>query len=229
MDSQQNPRRPDPPCLPHVQGGRIQLEWVAGFSRNRWPDSLEYAEVGRFGANAALTMVESPLSIPSYKTPFQPLTRPTQTALRAKLTDRTMTRGEYERYSWDRRFTNRRGRGVDRFWSNERQTLRDGGEGTRHWTPDQRNSILQNRRPRFNGRTVEGHHRYNALDHPQLADDPGNIYPATRPEHLHRWHGSNYRNDTFGGPLNPFYPEQFGSLVPPGGLWWLGSTVGTVR
>ena len=56
---------------------------------------------------------------------------------------------------------------------------------------------------------MEGHHTYNALDYPQLADNPDIIYPATKDEHFNRWHGENYQNDTSGLPLKPDYPEEF--------------------
>ncbi len=48
-----------------------------------------------------------------------------------------------------------------------------------------------------------------AIDHPQAADDAQNIYPATDKEHFNRWHGGNYRNDTYGKPLDSDYPEEF--------------------
>ncbi|EPM43197.1 hypothetical protein A249_40065 [Pseudomonas syringae pv. actinidiae ICMP 18804] len=50
---------------------------------------------------------------------------------------------------------------------------------------------------------------YNALDYPQLADKYFNIYPATRDEHLYRWHGGNFQNEKLGKPLNPLVPEDF--------------------
>ncbi len=98
---------------------------------------------------------------------------------------------------------------MDRFWSQERRRLREGQPGTRNWTDEQRQAILDGRTPQWDGDPIEGHHRHNALDHPQAADDPTNIYPATNDEHLRRWHGGNYQNDTFGQPLNPDHPEDF--------------------
>jgi hypothetical protein len=50
---------------------------------------------------------------------------------------------------------------------------------------------------------------HNALDHPQIADDGSNIYPASWDEHFHRWHGGNFQNDTFGNPIDTGFPEQF--------------------
>jgi len=146
---------------------------------------------------------------PTYRTPFTPLTKKQKQALQAKVQNRTITRTEYAHLQWDRRFANRRSRGVDRFWAAERRALNDGKPGTRNWSPQQRADILARRVPKLNGEPIEGHHRYNALDHPQLADDPANIYPATRTEHFERWHGGNFQNDTFGRPLNPGFPEEF--------------------
>jgi GHH signature containing HNH/Endo VII superfamily nuclease toxin len=148
-------------------------------------------------------------TVPSYQTPHRPVTDAQRRVLRQKLNDRTITREEYARLEWDRRFNNRRARGVSRFWSQERRLLRSGQPGTRNWTPEQRADILAGRTPKHNGIPIEGHHRYNALDHPQLADDASNIYPATDAEHFQRWHDGNYQNDTFGEPLNPQFPEEF--------------------
>lgn len=68
---------------------------------------------------------------------------------------------------------------------------------------------MSNKTPKYNGEPIQGHHKYNALDHPQLASDPKNIYPATRTEHFERWHGGNWRKDSFGEPVNLKYPEEF--------------------
>jgi RHS repeat-associated protein len=147
---------------------------------------------------------------PTYRTPFTPLTKKQKQRLKAKVQNRTITRAEYAHLQWDRRFANRRQRGVDRFWRGERRALRAGQPGTRNWSPQQRADILGGRVPqKLNGEPIEGHHKYNALDHPQLADDPANIYPATKTEHFERWHGGNFQNDTFGKPLNPGFPEEF--------------------
>jgi len=62
---------------------------------------------------------------------------------------------------------------------------------------------------KFDDNPIEGHHKYNALDYPHLADDPKNIFPTTWTEHFYRWHGGNFRNDTNGTPLNPLFPEDF--------------------
>ena len=126
-----------------------------------------------------------------------------------KLENRTITQDEYKQLQWDRRFGNRRKRGVNRFWAQEREALLNGGSGTRNWNQQQREDIINRKTPQFNEEPIEGHHKYNAIDYPQIADDPNNIYPVTNNEHFERWHGGNYQNDTSGVPLNPDYPEEF--------------------
>lgn len=147
--------------------------------------------------------------VPTYEAPFNPLTKTQRADLKAKLDSRTITKEEYQRLEWDRRFANRRATGVRRFWAEERASLRAGESGTRNWTAEQREAILAGKRPQYNGETIQGHHKYNALDHPQIANDPNNIYPATKTEHFERWHGGNWRNDTFGEPVNPLFLEEF--------------------
>ena len=63
--------------------------------------------------------------------------------------------------------------------------------------------------PKFDKRPIEGHHKYNAIDHPHIADDGKNIYPATWDEHFERWHNKNFQNETYGKPLNLDFNEQF--------------------
>ena len=174
------------------------------------------------GKAAATTIVESAPPPPArFETPFKPLSKGERADIRADVDARTATRSQYERLDWDRRFSNRRARGVDRFWANERQALREGGTPTRNWLADQQEAISAGKRPAFRGRTVQGHHRYSVMEHPQLADDPSIIYPATGAEHFYRWHGRSFGNQTYGAPLNPFSPEQFGSPAS-GWSWWLG-------
>jgi RHS repeat-associated protein len=144
-----------------------------------------------------------------FKTPFKPLSAKEKRVLNSKLKSRTITRQEYQHLQWDKRFSNRRNRGVDRFWSDERKKLRTGQPGTRNWSPQQKSDILAGRTPTHAGSPIEGHHKYNALDHPQLADRGDNIFPATRTEHQNKWHGGNWQNDTSGSPLNPSFPDEF--------------------
>ena len=145
----------------------------------------------------------------SYRTPFSPLGPNQRKELQQKLENRILTNTEWDHLQWDRRFSNRRNRGVKRFWAEEKKRLRSGESGTRNWSDEQRAAILSGKTPKFEGGAIEGHHTYNALDYPNMADDPTNIYPATKSEHLYRWHGGNFQNDTQGSPLNPFFDEEF--------------------
>ncbi len=125
---------------------------------------------------------------------------------------RKTTKKEWKKDQSERRLDNRRQRGVDRFWSEERKRLQKGEPGTRNWSPKQRDDILsgsKKRRPKHDGKTIEGHHKKNVKKYPELADDPDNIYPATELEHFERWHGGTWQNDTQGVPNNPLFPEEF--------------------
>ncbi len=143
------------------------------------------------------------------ETPYKPLTPKQKKEIKNKFKNRTATQDEYYHWNWDRKFNNRRKRGVNRFWSQEKKKLMSGKQGTRNWTEQQASDIIDGKTPTYNGIPIEGHHTYNALDYPQMADDGDYIYPATVDEHFNRWHDKNWQNDTSGSPLNPNYPEEF--------------------
>ena len=143
------------------------------------------------------------------ETPYKPLTPKQKKEIKNKIGSRTATQDEYLHLDWDRRFNNRRQRGVNRFRSQEKKRLMSGGQGTRNWTEQQTRDIINGKMPNYNGIPIEGHHKYNALDYPQMADDGNYIYPATYNVHFNRWHGGNWQNDTSGSPINPNYPEEF--------------------
>jgi len=143
-----------------------------------------------------------------YNTPYSQLTPKQKSNLKSKLKNRTITKDEFAALDWDRRFSNRRKRGVDRFWASERIAIRN-GTPSRNWTTTQRDDILSGKTPQLDGKPIEGHHRYNAIDHPNIADLSENIHPASWDEHFNKWHGGNFRNDTFGVPNNPSYPDNF--------------------
>lgn len=144
-----------------------------------------------------------------YGSPYSQLSPKQKRDLRKKLENRTITKDEYNHLEWDRRFGNRRKRGVNRFWDKERNDIINNGKGTRKWNKQQRQDIINKKTTLYNGEPIEGHHKYNAIDYPQIADDPNNIYPATNTEHFERWHGGNYQNDTSGVPNNPEFSEEF--------------------
>ena len=142
-------------------------------------------------------------------TSYTALTRKQRKTIERKIENRTATKQEYEHYQWNKRFANRRNRGVQRFWSEERKRLQAGQKGTRNWTEQQKQDIINKKTPTYEGKPIQGHHKYNAADFPQLADDDRNIYPVTVNEHLQRWHGGNWQNDTEGVPNNPNFEEEF--------------------
>ena len=144
-----------------------------------------------------------------HKLPYQPLSKAQRKEIQKKIRNRTATKFEYKHFDWDRRFQNRRQRGVKRFWRGEKNRISNNKQPTREWTERQKGDILRGRVPKDNNnKPVEGHHKYNAADYPHLADDERNIYQVTREEHQYRWHGGKLTNDTSGEPLKPNYPEE---------------------
>ena len=113
--------------------------------------------------------------------------------LSTKVAARTATKAEYRMFMWNNRFKHRRKAGIDSFWEQERERIISGQPTTRNWTADQTLDILNGKKPKFRGRTIQGHHTYSAAKFPHLADRGEVIYPATGFEHLNGWHGGNYR------------------------------------
>jgi len=124
--------------------------------------------------------------------------------LKGKIDNRTITKVEYEQYTWNKKFAKHRDLGVKEFWYQKRQRLLNGKTPTRNWTTEQANEILNGGRPKFNGKTMQGHHSYSASQYPHLANKGEIIYPATFDEHFYGWHGGNWRESLPGKPINPF-------------------------
>ncbi|MFI8707923.1 hypothetical protein ACIGHG_12735 [Bacillus sp. NPDC077411] len=123
--------------------------------------------------------------------------------LRAKIENRTITKAEYEQYIWDKKFAKHRASGVDAFWYQERQRILNNETPTRNWNQEQLNDILNGKKPKVDGKTVQGHHSYSASQYPHLANKGEIIYPATPSEHFKGWHGRNWKNSLPGKPINP--------------------------
>ncbi|MHC1748047.1 MAG: hypothetical protein AB9856_06605 [Cellulosilyticaceae bacterium] len=87
-------------------------------------------------------------------TPYNTLTRKKKKELKKKIADRIIKKDEYKHYEWDRRFTNRRNRGVKRFWSAERKRLLAEEKETRNWVKQQKEDIISNRTPYYNGEAI---------------------------------------------------------------------------
>lgn len=113
--------------------------------------------------------------------------------IKKKIEERKATRGEYEAYIWNKRFSKRRRTGVRKFWQEERRRLLAGKNGTRNWTATQRAAILSKKPVLYEGSSLQAHHAYSAAMYPHLADKGEVIYPATKLEHLKGWHGGNFK------------------------------------
>ena len=122
--------------------------------------------------------------------------------LKQKITNRTITREEYEQYNWNKRFSKRRDMGVREFWDLEQERLFSGEKGTRNWSEEQIQDILNGRRAKFDGKTLQGHHTYSASQYPHLANRPEVIFPVTFNEHFYGWHGGNWKMSLPGERIN---------------------------
>jgi hypothetical protein len=122
--------------------------------------------------------------------------------LKNKIDNRTIKKSEYEQYTWNKKFAKHRASGVDDFWYQERQRILNNETPTRAWNQGQINDILNGKRPKVDGKTVQGHHSYSASQYPHLANKGDIIYPVTPNEHFNGWHGGNWKNSLPGKPIN---------------------------
>ncbi|WP_273834231.1 hypothetical protein [Guptibacillus sedimenti] len=83
--------------------------------------------------------------------------------------------------------------GVNDFWYQERQRIINNESPTRNWDQKQVSDILNGKKPKVDGKTVQGHHTFSASQYPHLANKGEIIYPATLNEHLNGWHGGNWK------------------------------------
>ena len=112
--------------------------------------------------------------------------------IKKKINNRTATMVEYKNYEMTRRFNFNRKEAVKKFWREEQKRIKN-NTPTRNWTPDQIIDILAGRKPKYKGKTIHGHHAFSAKRFPHLAKYHEIIYPATFEEHLHGWHGGNWK------------------------------------
>ena len=129
------------------------------------------------------------------------LTSKQKKVIKSKISNRTVTRKEYRRYESDRRFAKRRKEGVRQFWDQEKARLKAGLKPTRNWSKSQQEEILNNMKPTYNGKSLQGHHTYSASKYPHLANRGEVIFPVTFDEHLYGWHGGNFKNSLPGKPI----------------------------
>ncbi len=109
------------------------------------------------------------------------------------------------------RRTSEASKAVREAWQKEQKLVSD-GKGTRDWTVEQQQDIIEKGKAYDDdGRAFEGHHMMSAEEHPEFQGDPGNIQFLTRTEHLSA-HGGSFQNPT-NGFYNPLTGETkiFGS------------------
>ncbi|MED2944508.1 pre-toxin TG domain-containing protein, partial [Bacillus swezeyi] len=133
--------------------------------------------------------------------PYKQISAKKLKELKSKIDNRTITREEYKVYTWNRKFAAKRDKGVKVFWKQEKTRILNGEVPTRNWSKEQAQDILNNKRPKFEGKTMQGHHSYSASKFPHLSDKGEVIYPVTTREHLQGWHGGNYKNSLPGKPI----------------------------
>ena len=101
-------------------------------------------------------------------------------------------------------------------WNKEQELVRE-GKGTRDWTPEQQQDILDKGKAYDeNGRAFEGQHMKSAEKYPEYQGDPENIQFLTRAEHLEA-HDGNWQNPT-NWYFNPVTKEKVdfgdGPVIP---------------
>ena len=97
------------------------------------------------------------------------------------------------------RRTSEASKAVREAWQKEQKLVSD-GKGTRDWTAEQQQDIIEKGKAYDDdGRAFEGHHMMSAEEHPEFQGDSGNIQFLTRTEHLSA-HGGSFQN-----PTNGFY------------------------
>lgn len=93
--------------------------------------------------------------------------------------------------------TSEANKAVRKAWENEQQLVLE-GKGTRDWTPEQQQSIIDMGKAYDDeGRAFEGHHMKSAEAFPEYQGDAENIQFLTRMEHQDA-HGGSFRNPTNG-------------------------------
>ena len=142
------------------------------------------------------------------ETPYKIMGSKKMKQLNEKVKNRTITKEEWQQLMWNKRFKRRRDNGVDDFWEQERERLLK-GEATRVWTEKQAKDIINGKAPKYEGKTMIGHHTYSTSKYPQISNKGEIIYPVTFREHLYRWHGGSYKKSLPGKPLNDSVDNEF--------------------
>lgn len=86
-----------------------------------------------------------------------------------------------------------RNMGVKRAWMYEKADIEMGGNGSAHWSAEEKAQILEH----DSVRGAEGHHQQNVSDHPEQQANPDNIkFYKTKDEHLQDGHDGNWDNES---------------------------------
>lgn len=101
-------------------------------------------------------------------------------------------------------------------WNKEQELVQE-GKGTREWTPEQQQDILEKGKAYDEyGVAFQGQHMKSAEMYPEYQGDPGNIQFLTRAEHLEA-HDGNWKNST-NWYFNPVTKEKIifgdGPFIP---------------
>lgn len=142
------------------------------------------------------------LDLREHPSKYKQLSSKKMTALRKKKHARTMTQLEYKTYESYKRLSARRNKGIVEFWNQEKTRIMNGAPTSRNWTAQQMHDILNDRRPKQNGKAIQAHHTYSVFKYPHLANHGAVIFPATFWEHLYVWHGGNFKKSLPGKPIN---------------------------
>ena len=149
------------------------------------------------------------LDIREHPLPYKQLNAKKIKALNAKKRNRTITKEEYKQLNWQKRLNNRRKMAIDSFWEREKELIISGAKTTRNWSASQIADIINGKRPKYKGVSMQSHHVFSVLKYPHLANNPLLIYPVTRFEHYNRWHGGDFKKSLPGKPINTKVAEEF--------------------
>ncbi len=111
-----------------------------------------------------------------------------------------------------------RNKAIRQAWEKEQQLVRE-GKGTRDWTKEQQQDILDPDKGKAyddQGRAFEGQHMKSAAKYPEYQGDPNNIQFLTKEEHLEAHKGSwqNPTNWYYYPITKEFHDFGDGEIVP---------------
>ena len=111
-----------------------------------------------------------------------------------------------------------RNKAIRQAWEKEQQLVRE-GKGTREWTKEQQQDILDPDKGKAyddQGRAFEGQHMKSAAEYPEYQGNPDNIQFLTREEHLaaHKGSWQNPTNWYYDPVTKEFHDFGDGDIVP---------------